>query len=404
LSLGKNIDTAFGKYSTIKSPTSITEELFWSWCRWTEAVYVAQREGAEHCKKICWQPIVNDGNPHYLIRFHFDGNGTKSEISVFNDTGEYELIQHDGKVTSRTTNLVVVDPDHAWADFIYTPLGVATIYAVEDITAKVKSKPNDMISQAFKGNKDILKSAVETGVLFGASEDDTTAKDKNKIQEEKPSAPTKVTAKEKRQAEALAKKQQKIEGFLEDSQQDVSVYEKTDGGILEPGWDILTRSAGRMEGDVTLSWRERGVIVARCRTMMVKLSETDLNTVLERDEVCYFVVRYMPGVKRINRALTAVRGQDLELGELRDWITRDKLLRKVNFILGEYRGEKEAGSLDVVDDFAGVMLSTKKAEWLEGPQQWEFVKFLADYFRHRDDGVGVDDYCMLVKGVLGDAE
>lgn len=118
----------------------LTKDLFWAWYSWAWNVYEAQLEGANQYADICWQPIISEANPHYLIRFVFGDSGKDTSIDVFNDDGGSQFVrQADESVACVKTDLVVEDEDK-WASLVYTPLGIATIFDPKDVEDEIKKK------------------------------------------------------------------------------------------------------------------------------------------------------------------------------------------------------------------------------------------------------------------------
>ncbi|KAG6038680.1 hypothetical protein E4U41_003891 [Claviceps citrina] len=216
----------------------ISPELFWAWLRWVETVYAAQREGSQQYEEICWQPIVNEGNPHYLLSFSFEENGKQSKIEVFTDDGEYQFAQEDdGFVTSQKTNLIVVDGKAApWTKYVYTPLGIATIFAGEDVLARTDKEPSKTVKN-LEVNKSFLTLALKMNIF---ADGDSSNPPSDKATKKSRSGPKQLGKKESVQegTKEFLRKKMKLEERLIQYKKDQSAYQDKTEGIIDSEYKV----------------------------------------------------------------------------------------------------------------------------------------------------------------------
>ncbi|KAH6957308.1 hypothetical protein DER45DRAFT_595940 [Fusarium avenaceum] len=149
------------------SAHGVWSSLFWAWHSWVWHVEDALLDGAVQYSDICWQPIISNGNPHFLIRFVFDNNGKDRIIEVFNDDGEYQFIKDSGSISRVATNLFVEDKAARWTQLVYSPLTLTTIFDVKDFDDNEMYKDAPLFKQGFSGNMRQVKLAIN--VLFNTN-------------------------------------------------------------------------------------------------------------------------------------------------------------------------------------------------------------------------------------------
>jgi hypothetical protein len=154
-----------------------------------EAADDTQQEGLEDFRTICWQPlpVSERDDPHFIIRFEFNGRRQDTLVQVFDDSGQFRYVktssqahngsgqhedvkaasltpesgQADGPVElvkqseAKPMGLLVEDDQNPWVKYAYGECAIATMLSIDSIETPVKPTlgargPKNMVFQYYE--------------------------------------------------------------------------------------------------------------------------------------------------------------------------------------------------------------------------------------------------------------
>ncbi|KAF4946254.1 hypothetical protein FGADI_11331 [Fusarium gaditjirri] len=256
----KNIDAAIGR-----SP--VGDSLFWAWLTWSEDIEDSIFNGALQYSDVCWQPIITDGNPHYIVSFMFRNGGEDKLIEVFTDDGEFQVIkdQNTGEVSHVATGLVVEDKSAPWAKLVYSHLTLATIFNLQQASDQAKFLVNPMLKQPLAGIKTDMKRAME--VFFNTN----------------PTDPASSKASSRKE---LKSARMRIEKF------DKAVEDYIELECVGPQSRLKNRPQREIKPKAIPVTQGNDKLIAQCLDALKKLGPWDLKEALQHEKIRYFAMHH----------------------------------------------------------------------------------------------------------------
>ncbi|RGP68693.1 hypothetical protein FSPOR_5163 [Fusarium sporotrichioides] len=306
-----------------ESSNGVDSRLFWAWHSWAWHVEDSLLDGAVQYSDICWQPIVSDGNPHFLISFSFGNHGKDRSIEVFNDDGEYQLINDGGSVSRVPTNLFVKDTAAKWTELVYSPLTLATIFDLKDFDNQTMVKNAPIFRQALSGNMRQMNLAID--VLFNTKPVDP-----------KPSSPS---------ARKVNKSAKLRVAKLDETIANYKVMSFVGQPIMDEKSKKAVNRTSRTRRSKTferLQPTEKEELIDKNHKALLNLaygSYTDINEVLLHDQICYFAWHHMSKEPYMRKIISEVWKNQYDGGVQYDDIQEDAMLRTVDFLLSNFKIE-----------------------------------------------------------------
>ncbi|KAG8670874.1 hypothetical protein FPOAC1_004108 [Fusarium poae] len=315
------LDKALKKSST----HGVDAHIFWAWHNWAWHVEDSLLDGAVQYSDVCWQPIISDGNPHFLISFVFDKDGEDRCIEVFTDDGEYQFIHGTQDVSRTPTNLFVQDKDAKWPELVYTPLTLATIFDLSGPDNQNMFKNYTIVKQALVGHMRQMKLAVD--VLFNT----------------KPVDPKQSKASSKSLIKSAKLRVAKLDETIAKYHEMSLAEEHNIADLSKEGEPIaMNRTPRTRKSDtfVPLDPKNKEELISKIYKALLKLayhSDMDLTEALLHEQICYFAWHYMSKVTRMRDIILLVWDKNYDGAVVYDEIQEDAMLRTVDFLLSNFK-------------------------------------------------------------------